>query len=191
MPKTVKVISKPSDDLLVSLREPTDWEAECGEPLGTGSYRRVFECKSDPTKVIKKARTGDPYCYPFHCLQSNWWEYKLWQYVSWVAESENPTRSMLYYLSQILCPIYRLSYCCTYSLAERATANVCPSNLDWTRWRDTLPPFFEDICRVNCGTLADGRYVVLDYGNWDETWFIKQIANLSTCGFAQTLMAGR
>lgn len=178
MARVVPQITPPSDDLLFRLQDPEDWEAECGEQLGTGAYRRVYVCKSDPTKVIKRARVGEPYVQDFHCLQSTWWEYTLWQYAWSSAERqgevgfEDQTGSVLYSMIHILCPVYRLSGCGIYSLAERARSVGYPEDMDFSQWRANLPGLFEDICRNNCGTLTDGRLVILDYGNIDVFWLL-------------------
>lgn len=109
----------------------------CGDLIGEGQYRKVYEFKQNPKFVIKMEDTA----YSF----SNIREWDLWLNAECLPEAR-----------KWLAPCSTISPNGIFLIQERTT----PAR----RFPDKLPVWLTDIKRNNFGMLG-GKFVAHDYGN--------------------------
>lgn len=111
-----------------------------GRQLAEGCYRRVFELRGDPTKVLKLEAFGDMFC-----NQMEWRTWREVEHTKW-AEWFAPCVSIDAFGGALV--------------MERTKPIE-----DWPEGkRQRLPAFFTDVKPENFG-LLDGRLVCHDYGS--------------------------
>lgn len=115
------------------------FNALCGDLLGEGIHRKVFECKIDPTLVVK-VETDE-----VHRSFANVMEHKNW--------SENELYKPV---ARWLAPVVSISPCGFVMLQKRVTP------LREGEYPEKLPSFLTDIKPANFG-LFEGRVVACDY----------------------------
>jgi len=112
----------------------------CGDKLGSGIHRDVYECKLRPELVVKVEYEVN-YRYFANVMEMKFWDdhqhYK--KVADWLAPCE--------YMS----PDGRI-------LLQRK----CKPLDDWSQFPDSFPSFLTDIKLSNFG-LLDGRVVCMDY----------------------------
>lgn len=111
----------------------------CGRELGRGIHRQVFECKIDPTLVVKVEHNEDERSF------ANAFEFRNWDEYSWAGD-----------IAEWLAPVVAISPC-GLVLLQRRTLDLRPHELP-----DKLPAFLTDHKPENYG-LLDGRVVCRDY----------------------------
>lgn len=111
----------------------------CGDLLGEGIHRKVFECKLDPSLVVKVETDEEFRSFANAREHGNWLDNQGYTAVSkWLA------------------PIVSLSPCGLVMLQKRITP------LREGEFPDRLPAFLTDIKPSNFG-LYEGRVVACDY----------------------------
>lgn len=110
----------------------------CGDVLGSGAGRTVYECMIRPDLVVKVET-------PSHSFQ-NQSEWRFWN--DWRMDAD---------MKKWLAPCEAISACGTV-LLQRRTEPVHPDH-----YPDRLPKFLTDTKRSNFGIL-DGKFVCHDYG---------------------------
>jgi hypothetical protein len=112
----------------------------CGDKLGEGSFRTVYECRLRPDLVVK---VSNPSAWrdPHNTLEAQFWaDYKYHKVIGkWLA------------------PIHFVSPDTRIILMERAM-----SFFD-TELPVKVPACFQDVKPSNFGRLSDGRIVCVDY----------------------------
>lgn len=112
----------------------------CGEKLGSGVHRTVFECRLRPELVVKVEDSGD------------------WRYFANVQEQKFWNDHSFYKaVSQWLAPCEYLSPDGRLLLQRRVDPLPAKAKLP-----DKLPAFLTDVKRSNWGML-DGKLVCCDY----------------------------
>lgn len=111
----------------------------CGALLGEGAYRKVFECKVDPSLVVKVETDEEHRSFANVAEHKNWSENELYKPVSdWLA------------------PIIAISPCGLILLQKRVEP------LRDSELPEKIPSFLTDTQRANFG-LYEGRVVACDY----------------------------
>lgn len=113
----------------------------CGEQLGSGSCRQVYECKFDPKLVVKVERWGARFQNPR--------EFAVWEAV----EECKP-------LARWFAPVVHMSDAGIW-MTQRRTTPVTLEDLQ--RELPRVPAFFSDLKARNWGRM-DGRIVCHDFG---------------------------
>lgn len=118
----------------------------CGEMIGDGIHRDVFECRIDPTLVVKVENDGD-------------WRYfaNVHEMKFWNDHEDSPK------IARWLAPCKWLSPEGKVLLQRR----VQPIR-DSDELPAKLPAFLNDVKRENYGWL-DGKLVCFDYAMWKAT----------------------
>lgn len=111
----------------------------CGKLLGEGIHRKVFECRLDPTLVVKVETDEE------HRSFANAYEHRNWQ----ECRDYKP-------VARWLAPVVRISPC-GFILLQKRVAPLRQSELP-----AKLPRFLTDIQVANFG-LYEGRIVACDY----------------------------
>lgn len=120
-----------------------------GDRLGSGSYRHVFELRTDPTCVVKVEHSGVEFC--------NVVEWQVWK-----AVEHTP-------VEEWFAPCLSIDLLGLALIQKRTRPFVDEAHFreELSRTRglsdSELPPFFDDIHFANFGML-DGRVVCHDYG---------------------------
>lgn len=111
----------------------------CGDLLGEGIHRKVFECRIDPTLVVKVETDEHHRSFANVMEHKNWSENELYKPVSsWLA------------------PVVAISPCGLVMLQKRVEP------LRESELPEKLPAFLTDTKRANFG-LYEGRVVACDY----------------------------
>jgi hypothetical protein len=111
----------------------------CGEELGRGIHRTVFECKLDPTLVVKVEHNEEERSF------ANAFEFRNWDTWGWSSD-----------IAEWLAPVVEISPC-GLVLLQRRTIDLRPEELP-----TSLPEFLTDHKPQNYG-LFEGRVVCRDY----------------------------
>lgn len=112
----------------------------CGEKLGSGTYRDVYELKDNPRYVVKIERDMSTGRFCNATEYVNWCDLRFWDFIEpW------------------LCPCVRITETSQVLIQKRAKPIECIDKLP-----KEVPAIFTDLKRSNWGIL-NKRPVLLDY----------------------------
>lgn len=113
----------------------------CGELIGSGIHRKVFECRLRKELIVKVEDNGSDWRYFGNVHEQKFWDDN---------EAYEP-------VAKWLAPCHYLSPDGRLLLQQR----VDPIPSDY-KLPEQVPTFLTDLCRRNYG-LLDGRFVCVDY----------------------------